>query len=328
MSSGLRLDSARPPPDNGAMASPEPPPDHRSGFIAVLGRPNVGKSTLLNALLGQSIAPVSPRPQTTRRRQLGIYTRQEAQAIFVDTPGLHTPLNQLGEWMNSEALAALGDADVLLCIFDASQDPAVDDQALAARVRDLSSRPPCLAALNKIDLLGPAALPARFAAFEALLPEASLLPVSAVTGSNLDRLLSALIEALPTGPRYYPEETITETYERDLAADLIRAALMHLLRDEVPYSVAVRIDEYLERGEQGAYIAATLFVERTSQKGIVIGKGGWMLKQIGTLARKEIEAMSGRKIFLELRVKELPGWRDDPAQLERFGYSSHQANDG
>jgi GTP-binding protein Era len=195
-------------------------------------------------------------------------------------------------------------------------------------VRDLSSRPPCLAALNKIDLLGPAALPARFAAFEALLPEASLLPVSAVTGSNLDRLLSALIEALPTGPRYYPEETITETYERDLAADLIRAALMHLLRDEVPYSVAVRIDEYLERGEQGAYIAATLFVERTSQKGIVIGKGGWMLKQIGTLARKEIEAMSGRKIFLELRVKELPGWRDDPAQLERFGYSSHQGNDG
>jgi GTP-binding protein Era len=280
----------------------------------------VGKSTLINAYLGQNIAAVSPRPQTTRLRQLGILTLPNAQVIFVDTPGIHKPLHMLGEHMNAEAQEVLEDADLLLVMFDMSQPPTEDDDRVAERVQELSPKIRALVVLNKIDLLPPDEVLERQSAFETLIPDTEIHVISSTRGDGRDQLLDRMLELLPSGPRYYPEDELTDTYERDLAADLLRAAALNLLRDEVPHCIAVRIDEYKERNEHGAFIAATIFVERESQKGIVIGKGGGMLREIGTLARKEIEAMSGRKVYLDLRVKVLPGWRNDMKVLKRLGF--------
>jgi GTP-binding protein Era len=297
------------------------PSDHRSGFVAVMGRPNVGKSTLVNAFLGQAVAAVSARPQTTHRRQMGILTLPSAQVVFVDTPGIHHPIHQLGEHMNKAALEVLRDSDLALVIFDVSAAPTSDDERVAASLRELDRRVPTVIALNKVDLVPPDVFQERFAAFEALAGD-DLLPVSATRGDNRQALLDRIVSLLPLGPRYFPEEEVTDVYEREIAADLIRAAAMQLLRNEVPYSIAVRIDDYKERDDRGAYISATLFVERESQKGIVIGKGGAMLREIGALARREIEAMSGRHVYLQTRVKTLAGWRDDPKMLKRLGYSA------
>jgi GTP-binding protein Era len=293
---------------------------HRSGFVALAGRPNIGKSTLINALLGQNIAAVSPRPQTTRFRQLGILTIPNAQVIFVDTPGIHKPLHKLGEQMNADALEVLEDADLVLVMFDISQLPTEDDERVAERVQELSSKPPMLIVLNKIDLVSPDDLRERQSAFESLIPDIEVHVISSARGDGRDQLLDRILELLPFGPQYYAEDMITDAYERDIAADLVRAAALKLLRDEVPHCIAIRIDEYKERNERGAYIEATIFVERDSQKGIVIGKGGAMLREIGTLARKEIEAMSGRKVYLKLRVKVLPRWRNDMNALKRLGF--------
>jgi GTP-binding protein Era len=294
--------------------------EHRSGYVAVAGRPNVGKSTLVNRYLGESILPVSPRPQTTHRRQLGILTLPTAQVVFVDAPGMHSPRHRLGVVLDELAHDALRDADLVLCLFDLSRGPNPDDRRVAGAVT--SSQKPHLAAFNKIDLTPPAALQANWEAYEQLLPAAPVYGVSATRGDNLDQLLEGIVERLPAGPAYFPDAELTDSHERELAADLIRAAALQALRQEVPHSIAVLIDEFRERDGRGAWIAATLFVERESQKGIVIGKGGHMLREIGTLARKDIERMSGRTIYLQLRVKVLPKWRNDEQALRRLGYRS------
>ena len=295
--------------------------EYRSGFVAVMGRPNVGKSTLINALLGQMIAAVSPRPQTTRSQQLGILSREDAQIIFVDTPGLHRPRHKLGEYMNQNAIEALENTDLILFMVDGSVTPPhEEDHILTKILHEIPSPPPVILAINKIDLLEKDQLQARQEEYLALYPAATPLLISATRGDQLDTLLDLLIASLPEGEPFYPEDQVTDLYERDIAADLIRAAALLHLRDEVPHAIAIRIDEYRERGDTGGYIAATLFVERESQKGIVIGQGGSMLKKIGTTARQEIEAMSGRKIFLELRVKVRKNWRNDPKALRRFGF--------
>lgn len=305
---------------------PEPQNNYRSGYVTLLGRPNVGKSTMLNAILRQSVAPVSFRPQTTRRRQLGILTLNEAQVIFVDTPGLHEPHHKLGERMNAYAREALKDVDVVLVVFDAGQPPNEEDRIVADLVKGKSKGVNLLMVLNKIDLLSREKKPQRLDLYQKLLPGVESFEISATHGEGLDELQSRIIESLPFGPRYYPEEEITDLSEGEITADLIRAAAMQHLRKEVPYAIAVRIDEFKERGKSGAYIAATIFVERESQKGIVIGKGGSMLREIGTTARKEVEAMSGRNVFLELRVKVLPKWRNNPGALERMGYRETEDN--
>ncbi len=294
--------------------------DFRSGFIAILGKPNVGKSTLVNALLGQKIAAVSPRPQTTRRRQLGILTLPEAQLVFVDTPGVHKPRHKLGEFFNQEAAEALEGVDVVLFLVDASMEPDDEDKQAAALLWGLRRRPAIILGLNKIDKVPPAALEAVKSMYQPLAPEASLLTFSAATRQGLEELQTALTAHLPVKPPEYPEEQITDLYEREIAVELIREAALIFLQQEVPHALAVRLDEFSERENGNAYIGATLLVERDSQKGIVIGEGGAMLRKIGTTARKEIESMSGRKVFLELRVKVDKDWRDNENALRRLGY--------
>jgi len=294
--------------------------EFHSGFIAILGKPNAGKSTLVNTLLGQKIAAVSPRPQTTRRRQLGILTTPAAQLVFVDTPGMHTPRHKLGRFFNQEAEEALDGVDLILFLLDAGSEPDEDDQRIASLLLMMKHKTGMVLGLNKIDLLTEDTFKARRESYQALVPEIPLLAFSATSRLGLDDLLRALIDRLPNRQAEYPEDQLTDLYEREIATELIREAALIFLRDEVPHALAVRLDEFTERGEEGAFISATVFVERESQKGIVIGEGGAMLKKIGSAARKEIEAMSGRKVFLELRVKVSKNWRDDEDALRRFGY--------
>ena len=316
-------------------------PDHRSGFVAVIGRPNVGKSTLLNALLGQKIAIVTPKPQTTRNRLLGILTRDDGQVIFVDTPGIHRPLHRLGEIMVQTATAALPDADVVVWVVDASRPPTNEDREVAA-VLALGQSPglalgqspglalgqspaPVILALNKCDLVAEPDVAAAYIALapvpgEVEGPQAASVSVSATTGHNLDRLLAAIIAALPPGPRYYPEDAITDQQVRFMAGELVREQALLNLRDEVPHAVAVLVDDFKERSPEMTYISAVIYVERESQRMILLGKGGQMLKTIGQAARQSIEELLETKVYLELWVKVRPKWRKSPDDLRQLCY--------
>lgn len=298
-----------------------PNQEYKSGFVSVLGRPNVGKSTLINRLVGMKIAAVSAWPQTTRRRQMGILTQDDAQIIFIDTPGIHKPLHKLGEWMNKEAVETLEDCDVILVLADVSQPPGEEDRMIAERLSGSKRKLPILLALNKIDLIDLSTQEYHKSAFGTLLPGAVSISISATRGDNLELLLSIIKDHLPVHPPFFPEDQITDLYEREIVADLIReSALLHL-RAEVPHSLAVRIDEYKERQDGNIYIAATLFVERESQKGIVIGQGASMLKKIGITARQEIERiLETGDIYLDLRVKVRKNWRNDESALRLFGF--------
>ncbi|HEX9837704.1 MAG TPA: GTPase Era, partial [Anaerolineales bacterium] len=257
----------------------------------------------------------------TRKRQLGILTTESTQLVFVDTPGLHNPRHKLGRFLNQEAEESLEGVEAILWLVDASARPTDEDKEIASLLNRTPRRTPLVLAANKMDLVPAEALTSRLKAYQALLKkEAHVISISATQNQNLDQLLELLISLSPIRPPEFDEEQVTDSYERDIAADLIREACLHQLRDEVPHGVGVRVDEFTERENGMLYIAATVFVERESQKGIVIGEGGKMLKQIGSSARKEIEEMSGRPVFLELRVKVLKDWRNDENAMRRLGY--------
>jgi GTP-binding protein Era len=295
----------------------------KSGYVALVGKPNVGKSTLMNYLLRQKIAAVSPKPQTTRRRQLGILTADTYQIIFQDTPGIHKPLYKLGEYMLQDALSTITDADEVVWLVDASQEPNEEDMMVAEKLASMQELPPVLLALNKVDLLDQNH-EQRQSEYGHLLPQAKPVFLSALHGQGSQQLLAEIIELLPEGPKYYDEDQVTDLYERDIAADLIREAALQHLREEVPHSIAVRIDDYKDRGDNAAFISATLLLNRESHKGIVIGRGGEMLKTIGSTARQEIEALTGRTVFLELHVKVSKNWRNDPSALRSLGYTTRK----
>jgi GTP-binding protein Era len=297
-----------------------PETEHRSGFVAVVGRPNVGKSSLMNAYLGQKIAIVSPKPQTTRHSQLGILTEAEYQIAFVDTPGLHEPRHALGHYMVETAARALLDADVVVFIVDASTPPTADDVHCAQRLRDKPGIAPVILALNKSDALRPEDVRPNSDAYRELVPGAEWMLVSATRGDNLDALLDMIVRSLPEGPALYPEDELTQTHLRDLAAELVREAALHTLEQEVPHGVAVEVEEFDESRPGLVRVLATLYVEREAHKPIVIGKGGSKLKEIGSRARLEIERLVEQKVYLEVRVKVRKDWRKDEGEVRRLGY--------
>jgi GTP-binding protein Era len=296
------------------------PEGHKSGFVAVIGRPNVGKSTLMNVILGQKIAIVSPKPQTTRLRQLGILTRDDVQIIFVDTPGIHQPRTALGQFMVRVAVDALKDADVILFVVDVSYPPTAEDRRIGHLIREAEDVTPVILTLNKTDLASPADLEAHSAAFGELVPSANPLTTVAITGQGVDEILNRLIEKLPAGPRYYPEDQLSDIAVRDIAAEIIREKVLLNLEQEVPHGVATQVEEFKRRSDDMTYIGATIYVERESHKGIVIGKGGQMLKTISQQAREEIEQFIGTRVYLDLWVKVLKNWRRDEQALRRLGY--------
>ncbi len=311
--------------EEGLLLDEELPADHRSGFVALLGKPNVGKSTLLNAWLGFTIVAVSPKPQTTRNRLLGILTRPDAQAVFVDTPGIHLPRNKLGDYMVSEAKRAIPDADLLLFVVDVSQMPNRADREIARLIHQ-RSRAPALLVLNKTDLVSTKKFETRRAAYQALGPFDAAMGVSALRGDNRDALLEAVVARLPFGPRYYPEDQVTDQQERFIASELIREQLMRLLEHEVPYALAVVVQEFRERANGLIYISANIYTEKDSQKGIVIGHKGSMLKSVGRQAREALERFFERRVYLELWVKVRKNWRRDARYLRQLGYALPDRN--
>jgi GTP-binding protein Era len=306
------------PPDEGQEgAFPAAPPGFRSGFVALIGRPNVGKSTLLNRLIGQKVSIVSSVPQTTRNRIQAVLTVPgRAQIVFLDTPGIHKPKFRMNRRMVGLALEAMGGTDLVLFMVDAHEGKGPGDGFVMQRLRDVSA--PVFLLLNKIDRIPKQTLLPLIDAYRTEGEFAEVLPISAADGTQCDRLLDLLIEALPEGPAYFPEDYLTDQPERHLAAEIVREKIFWHTRQEVPHSVAVRIDEFHE--EEGlVHLGATVLVERESHKGIVIGRGGKLLKQVGTEARKELESILGSKVFLEIWVRVEPDWRQRGPILDELG---------
>jgi len=297
-------------------ASHTPPEPHRSGFVAIIGRPNVGKSTLLNQLLGQKVAIVTPKPQTTRGRILGIMTLGNAQIIFIDTPGLQRPRNLINRRMVEVAERAAEEADLRLWVVDAEEAITAADRAIAERLQ-VAKAPTCVV-LNKIDKVSRNDLLPMLATLDQIMPGCDVVPVSALRQTNFKELLDQVVRLLPEGPRYYGSEEFTDQTERMLAQEMVREKVLLQTRAEVPYAVAVTVDKFEDK-KNLAVITATVHVERESQKAIVIGAGGARIKEIGRAARLELEHMLGRRVFLELFVRVQQEWTKREALLKEFG---------
>ncbi|WP_026762137.1 GTPase Era [Selenomonas artemidis] len=292
---------------------------YKSGFAAVIGRPNVGKSTLINALIGQKIAIMSDKPQTTRSRILCILTQEDAQVIFLDTPGVHKPKHKLGSHMAKATEGALHGVDVVVFVVDATEKMGTGEQYILKQLEKV--RVPVLLAVNKIDLLRREETLPIIASYAKTYDFAGIVPISARAEENLAALLDEIKKHLPEGPRYYPEDMVTDQPERLIIAELVREKALELTRDEIPHAVAVDIEEITTRAKGDVYVRAVIYVERESQKGIVIGARGALLRTIGARARADIETLLGAKVYLDLWVKTRRDWRNRESALREFGLS-------
>ncbi|WP_066636541.1 GTPase Era [Desulfolucanica intricata] len=290
----------------------------KSGFVAIIGRPNVGKSTLMNRMIGQKVAIMSDKPQTTRHKIHSVLTRDHAQVVFLDTPGVHKPKHKLGQHMVDTALSTLKEVDLILFMVEANTPSGAGDQYIMNELSKIAT--PIFLIINKVDLISKNQLLPLIAEFQTKLDFKEIIPVSALQGDNVDRLADLIIRYLPEGPKYYPDDMITDKPEQFIMAELIREKVLHLTSQEIPHSVAVVIEDIQPRPNNTVYVGSLIYVERDSQKGIIIGKKGQMLKQIGQLAREDIEKLLGSKIYLELRVKVRDDWRNKEAFLKSFGY--------
>ncbi|NPV26845.1 MAG: GTPase Era [Firmicutes bacterium] len=291
----------------------------RSGFVSIIGRPNVGKSTLLNHLVGHKIAIISDKPQTTRNRIQGVYTTSRGQAIFIDTPGIHKPKHKLGEYMVKVAQRCLKEVDLILYVVDASSRFGPGEQYILDNLQGIKT--PVFLVVNKIDLISKKDLMVYIADYQQRREFAEVIPVSALTGENLGRLEELVFQYLPEGPQFYPADVVTDQPEKFVMAELIREKVLLLTREEVPHSIAVDIEEIKPRNDNLIYVRAIIYTERESQKGILIGRNGKMLKDIGQLSRQDIENLLGTQVFLELWVKVKKDWRNREAYLRAFGFN-------
>ncbi len=295
----------------------------KSGFVALVGRPNVGKSTLMNKFLGQKLAIMSDKPQTTRNKISGVLTGDDYQVVFIDTPGIHKPKHKLGELMVQTAYNALQEVDLILFLVEAtSKDIGPGDRFILEQLEKVKT--PVILVVNKIDLVEKDLLLPLINGFTALKEFAEIVPASAATGENTSVLLDNILKYLQEGPKFYPDDMISDQPERFVMAELIREKILELTRDEIPHSVAVVIEQVAERKNETVYINALIYTERDSQKGIIVGKNGEMLKKVGALARRDIENLLGSKVFLELWVKVKKDWRDKENLLHNFGYDKNR----
>jgi len=290
----------------------------KSGFVAIVGRPNVGKSTLMNQVIGQKIAIMSDKPQTTRNKIHGVYTTEDMQIVFLDPPGIHKPFSKLGDYMVKAAMSALEEVDVVLFLADVTEELGGGDRFIIERLKQI--RTPVILVLNKIDRISADALLPIIDKYRSLYDFAEVVPVSAMQGTNVSTLIQQIGKYLEEGPMYYPADQVTDHPEQFVCAELIREKILMLTREEVPHSVAVEIERMGKKENGVVHIGAVIYVERDSQKGIIIGKNGAMLKEIGQLARQDMERLLGSKIFLELWVKVKKDWRNREAVLKSLGY--------
>lgn len=292
---------------------------HKSGFISIIGRPNVGKSTFLNRVIGQKIAIMSDKPQTTRNKVQGVLTTDDAQFIFIDTPGIHKPKHKLGDFMMKVAQNTLKEVDVILFMVNAEEGYGRGEEFILEKFQ--SVRTPIFLVINKIDKIHPDKLMTLIESYKEKYEFSEIIPISALEGNNIETLLEQIKTYIPEGPQYYPADQVTDHPERFIVSELIREKALHLTREEIPHSLAVLIDKMERRDDKDVvHVMATIIVERDSQKGIVIGKQGKMLKEIGQRARLDIENLLGSKVFLELWVKVQKDWRNKMSQLRDFGF--------
>lgn len=297
----------------------------KSGFVAIVGRPNVGKSTFMNYVLGQKIAIMSDKAQTTRNKIQGVYTKDNAQIVFLDTPGIHKPKHELGEFMVKSAYSALKEVDAVLFMVNVSEKRGPGDDFIIEKLKGIKT--PIFLVLNKIDLVTPEVLLERVESYKDALDFAGVFPISVLQGNNVNELMEVLIEALPEGPQYYPADQITDHPEYFVVSELIREKILQLTQEEIPHSVAVTVDKMQKDEFDKVHVYANIIVERKSQKGIIIGKGGRLLKEIGTRARSDIQQLLGNKVYLELWVKVEKDWRKRKSNLQEYGYKETDYRD-
>ena len=296
--------------------------EHKSGFVSIIGRPNVGKSTFVNRVIGHKIAIMSDKAQTTRNKIQGVMTRDDAQIIFIDTPGIHKPKHKLGDYMMRVAKNTLSEIDAIMFMVNVNEDIGRGDEYIMEMLKNVKT--PIFLVLNKIDLVHPDTLMPKIEQYQSYMDFTDIIPISALEGLNVDHFIDVLKSFLPEGPKYYPDNQISDHPEQFVVSEIIREKILHLTSEEIPHEIGVNVDRMIKEDEDRVRIEATIYVERDSQKGIVIGKGGKKLKEVGKRARRDIEMLLGSKVYLELWVKVQRDWRNKVNFIRQIGYVEDQ----